>query len=66
MYLCSTGLDYDCKKWRLFADILNDVAMLTELLTPRQHLFTANTTVATNKFKMYFYCRYHSKRLLID
>jgi hypothetical protein len=33
-----TGLDYDCKKWRLFADVLNDVAMLTELLTPRQPL----------------------------
>jgi hypothetical protein len=34
--LFSTGLDHDCKKWRLFADILNDVALLTELLTPRQ------------------------------
>jgi len=30
-----TQLDYDCKKWRLFADILNDIAMLIEILTPR-------------------------------
>eukprot|EP00088_Acartia_fossae_P013012 TRINITY_DN1673_c0_g1_i10.p1 TRINITY_DN1673_c0_g1~~TRINITY_DN1673_c0_g1_i10.p1 ORF type:complete len:403 (-),score=64.79 TRINITY_DN1673_c0_g1_i10:473-1681(-) len=29
-----TQLDYDCKKWRLFADVLNDVAMFIEILTP--------------------------------
>ena len=27
-------MDYDCKKWRLFADVLNDLAMLIEILTP--------------------------------
>jgi len=34
--LCSyrTKLDGQCKKWRLFADILNDVAMGMELLVP--------------------------------
>lgn len=30
-----TQLDYDCKKWRLFADVLNDMAMLIEILTPK-------------------------------
>jgi len=29
-----TRLDGDCKKWRLFADILNDMAMALELLLP--------------------------------
>jgi len=32
---CGTRLDYDCKKWRLFADILNDIAMFIEIVTPR-------------------------------
>jgi len=32
---CGTRLDYDCKKWRLCADILNDLAMLMEIVTPR-------------------------------
>jgi len=32
---CGVGLDYDCKKWRLCADVLNDVAMLIEIITPR-------------------------------
>jgi len=27
-----SGLDYDCKKWRMFADVLNDVAMCVELV----------------------------------
>jgi len=30
----STRLDGDCKKWRLVADILNDMAMALELLLP--------------------------------
>lgn len=29
-----TNLDGQCKKWRLFADILNDLAMGIELLLP--------------------------------
>ncbi|XP_066146225.1 RUS family member 1 [Euwallacea fornicatus] len=29
-----SGLDCDCKKWRFFADILNDLAMLIELCLP--------------------------------
>lgn len=29
-----TDLDGQCKKWRLFADILNDLAMGLELLLP--------------------------------
>ncbi|XP_034252608.1 RUS1 family protein C16orf58 homolog [Thrips palmi] len=29
-----TSLDADCKKWRLFADIVNDLAMFLELLLP--------------------------------
>lgn len=31
---CSTEFDSNCKKWRLFADVLNDAAMLMELLVP--------------------------------
>jgi len=27
-----TGLDHDCKKWRMFADVLNDLAMCVELV----------------------------------
>ncbi|KAK9504346.1 hypothetical protein O3M35_010701 [Rhynocoris fuscipes] len=30
-WLSSSGLDAQCKKWRLFADILNDLATLLEL-----------------------------------
>lgn len=29
-----TSFDYDCKKWRFFADILNDIAMFFEMLLP--------------------------------
>jgi hypothetical protein len=29
-----SDLDHNCKKWRLFADILNDAAMLVELTAP--------------------------------
>lgn len=29
-----TSLDADCKKWRLCADVLNDIAMFLELLLP--------------------------------
>lgn len=29
-----TSLDADCKRWRLFADVLNDVAMCIELFLP--------------------------------
>lgn len=33
-FFFSNGLDTDCKKWRFFADILNDAAMFLELLVP--------------------------------
>lgn len=36
--MVNTSLDYDCKRWRLFADILNDCVMCVELcagLLPR-------------------------------
>lgn len=29
-----SDLDYNCKKWRLFADVVNDMAMFIELLGP--------------------------------
>jgi len=29
-----TSLDFDCKRWRMFADILNDCVMCVELLAP--------------------------------
>ena len=31
---CRNSLDCNCKKWRLFADLLNDGAMLLELCIP--------------------------------
>ena len=38
-----TQLDIDAKRWRLFADVLNDVAMCLDLLSPLAPpcLFTA-------------------------
>ena len=30
--LVGTSLDHDCKRWRMFADITNDLVMLVELL----------------------------------
>lgn len=29
-----TSLDFDCKKWRLFADALNDFAFFIDLISP--------------------------------
>ncbi|VDP53457.1 unnamed protein product [Soboliphyme baturini] len=29
---CGTQLDYDCKKWRLLADVLNDIAIMMSLV----------------------------------
>ncbi|KHJ95806.1 hypothetical protein OESDEN_04240 [Oesophagostomum dentatum] len=33
-YSTGSELDYDCKKWRLVADILNDLAFFIDLLSP--------------------------------
>lgn len=33
-WMQGTYLDSDCKRWRLFADILNDLAMFLEILAP--------------------------------
>ncbi|KAK6625749.1 hypothetical protein RUM43_006048 [Polyplax serrata] len=33
-WLKGSKLDSDCKKWRLFADVLNDIAMFIELFIP--------------------------------
>lgn len=33
-YLRGSQLDADCKKWRLFADLINDIAIFTDLLSP--------------------------------
>lgn len=33
-YLKGFSLDVDCKKWRLFADIINDIAFLMDMLSP--------------------------------
>lgn len=34
LFIFRPGLDAQCKKWRLFADILNDCAMGIELTLP--------------------------------
>jgi len=31
---CGTSLDFDCKRWRMFADIMNDCVMCVELCAP--------------------------------
>ncbi|CAG2101864.1 unnamed protein product [Medioppia subpectinata] len=33
-YIQSSKLDSDCKKWRLFADLINDLSILIDLLSP--------------------------------
>ena len=50
-WLRGTDLDHACKKWRLFADVLNDAAMMLELsgpLFPKQsfHLVLCAASVA--------------------
>lgn len=34
LFLCRNNLDRQCKKWRLFADVLNDTAMTLEVIVP--------------------------------
>ncbi|XP_023019794.2 RUS family member 1 [Leptinotarsa decemlineata] len=46
-----SGLDSDCKKWRLFADILNDVAMSIELLLPFIGAFSMQILCVTSVMK---------------
>ncbi|KAJ8967512.1 hypothetical protein NQ314_002827 [Rhamnusium bicolor] len=45
------GLDSDCKKWRIFADILNDVAMTIELFLPYISNFSMQVLCATSVMK---------------
>ncbi|XP_074599805.1 RUS family member 1 [Brevipalpus obovatus] len=33
-YLKGFSLDVDCKKWRIFADIINDIAFLIDMISP--------------------------------
>lgn len=47
----SNGLDGDCKKWRLFADFLNDGAMLLELLVPYVKDYSLQVLCATTSMK---------------
>lgn len=40
-WMQGTGLDCDAKRWRLFADIINDAAIFLEIMGPHfPHLFT--------------------------
>lgn len=45
------GLDADCKKWRLCADILNDAAMSLELLVPYVKNFSLEVLCLTTAMK---------------
>lgn len=47
--LGSTSLDCNCKRWRLFADVLNDAAICLEISTPlvQAALVSADCTPAT-------------------
>lgn len=46
-----TSLDADCKKWRLFADILNDLAMCVELVVPYYSHYSLQMLCATTSMK---------------
>lgn len=46
-----TSLDANCKKWRLFADILNDVAMCVELIIPYYSFYSLQMLCATTSMK---------------
>ncbi|XP_018568055.1 RUS1 family protein C16orf58 homolog isoform X2 [Anoplophora glabripennis] len=45
------GLDSDCKKWRLFADTLNDAAMVIELTVPFFSNFSMPILCTTSTMK---------------
>lgn len=46
-WLQGSNLDCDAKRWRLFADILNDIAIFLEILAPSfQSMFTVTVCVA--------------------
>ncbi|XP_056638913.1 RUS family member 1 isoform X2 [Diorhabda sublineata] len=44
-------LDSDCKKWRFFADILNDVAMTIELILPYFSTYSMEILCLTSSMK---------------
>ncbi|XP_025836292.1 RUS1 family protein C16orf58 homolog [Agrilus planipennis] len=46
-----TGLDADCKKWRLVADILNDAAMCLELFVPMISSYSLQILCMTTTMK---------------
>ncbi|XP_066247951.1 RUS family member 1 [Euwallacea similis] len=43
-----SGLDCECKKWRFFADVLNDLAMLIELCLPLYSTVSLQILCATS------------------
>lgn len=45
------SLDADCKKWRLFADIINDSAMFLELTVPYFPDFSLHVLCLTTTMK---------------
>lgn len=45
------NLDSQCKKWRLFADILNDAAMAIEVTVPYISTFSSYTLCLTTGMK---------------
>ncbi|XP_060527963.1 RUS family member 1 [Cylas formicarius] len=44
-------LDHNCKKWRFFADILNDAAMLIELCLPQFQQYSTEVLCVTSVMK---------------
>lgn len=44
-------LDSECKQWRLFADVLNDLAMLIELFLPFIHGYSMHILCLTTAMK---------------
>lgn len=50
-FFCSNSLDGDCKKWRLFADFLNDTAMFLELTVPFFSSFSLQVLCVTTAMK---------------
>ena len=46
-----SSLDSDCKKWRLFADVINDIAMFLELTVPLISTFSLQVLCVTSTMK---------------
>lgn len=59
MFFCRSELDIDSKKWRLRADLLNDIAMMVEIFVlpfyPKYALAILSLTTTMKGELIYFF-----------